>query len=106
MIKQSTTAGDPYALLAVTPGTGSISRAISIRTPSFEIFGSQYEAGYLDHYSIVESITDETTLSIKHMLAPSTMTVPSEQLDEEFFAPRRRRSPTFDPAESRRRSAA
>jgi hypothetical protein len=28
---------------------------------------------------------DETTIPIKHMLAPSTMTVPAEQLDKEFF---------------------
>jgi type I restriction enzyme, R subunit len=36
-------------------------------------------------YSIAESIADETTIPIKHMLAPSTMTVPAEQLDKEFF---------------------
>lgn len=53
---------------------------------SFEIFGSQDENGYLDHYSIVESIEDETTLPIKHTMAPSTMTVPTETLDDEFFA--------------------
>lgn len=53
---------------------------------SFAIFGSQDEAGYLDHYSILESIDDETTLPIKHMMAPSTMTVPTERLDDEFFA--------------------
>ena len=53
---------------------------------SFEIFGTQDEEGYLDHYSIVESIEDETTLPIKHTMAPSTMTVPTETLDDEFFA--------------------
>lgn len=53
---------------------------------SFEIFGGQDEDGYLDHYSIVESIEDETTLPIKHTMAPSTMTVPTETLDDEFFA--------------------
>jgi type I restriction enzyme R subunit len=53
---------------------------------SFEIFGSQDEDGYLDRYSIKESIDDETTLPIRYMMAPSTMTIPSEQLDEEFFA--------------------
>ena len=53
---------------------------------TFKIFGAQDERGYLDKYSIAESIADETTLPIKHMMAPSTMTVPTEQLDKEFFA--------------------
>ena len=53
---------------------------------SFQIFGSQDEDGYLDRYSIKESIDDETTLPIRYMMAPSTMMIPSEQLDEEFFA--------------------
>jgi hypothetical protein len=42
--------------------------------------------GYLDKYSIKESIADETTLPIKHVLAPSTMTVAVDRLDREFFA--------------------
>ena len=46
----------------------------------------QDEEGYLDKYSIAESIEDETTLPIKHMMAPSEMTVPAERLDKEFFA--------------------
>jgi type I restriction enzyme, R subunit len=53
---------------------------------TFKIFGTQDEKGYLDKYSIVESIHDGTTLPIKHILAPSEMTVPAERLDEEFFA--------------------
>ena len=52
---------------------------------TFKIFGTDDEQGYLDKYSIAESIDDETTIPIKHMLAPSTMTVPAEQLDKEFF---------------------
>src|SRR6185437_8514434 len=32
-----------------------------------------------------ESIADETTLPIKHVLAPSEMTVPVDRLDKEFF---------------------
>jgi len=52
---------------------------------TFKIFGAQDEHGYLDKYSIVESIEDETTLPIKHMMAPSEMNVPTEQLDREFF---------------------
>ncbi len=53
---------------------------------TFKIFGAQDEAGYLDKYSIAESIADETTLPIKHVMAPSEMTVPVERLDKEFFA--------------------
>ncbi|MDR2745040.1 MAG: HsdR family type I site-specific deoxyribonuclease [Desulfovibrio sp.] len=53
---------------------------------TFKIFGYQDEHGYLDKYSIAESIEDETTLPIKHTMAPSSMTIPTEQLDKEFFS--------------------
>lgn len=52
---------------------------------TFKIFGTQDELGYLDKYAIAESIADETTLPIKHVMAPSTMTVPADRLDKEFF---------------------
>jgi len=52
---------------------------------TFKIFGTQDERGYLDKYPIVESIADGTTLPIKHVMAPSEMTVPAERLDKEFF---------------------
>lgn len=52
---------------------------------TFKIFGAEDDRGYLDKYSIAESIDDETTLPIKHMLAPSDMTIPVERLDKEFF---------------------
>ena len=53
---------------------------------TFKIFGADDDLGYLDKYSIAESIEDETTLPIRHMMAPSEMTVPAGQLDREFFA--------------------
>lgn len=53
---------------------------------TFKIFGAEDDLGYLDKYSIAESIGDETTLPIKHVMAPSEMTVPADQLDKEFFA--------------------
>lgn len=53
---------------------------------TFKIFGGGDARGYLDKYSIAESIADETTLPIKHVLAPSKLTVPAERLDAEFFA--------------------
>ena len=52
---------------------------------TFKIFGAQDDPGYLDKYSIKESIEDETTVPIKHMMAPSEITVPAERLDKEFF---------------------
>ncbi|MDM7459964.1 MAG: HsdR family type I site-specific deoxyribonuclease [Paracoccus sp. (in: a-proteobacteria)] len=52
---------------------------------TFKIFGTEDEQGYLDKYSIRESIEDETTLPIRHTMAPSEMTVPAERLDKEFF---------------------
>ena len=52
---------------------------------SFRVFGSQDEGGYLDKYSILESIEDETTLPIKYKMAPSTMMVPADTLDQQFF---------------------
>lgn len=52
---------------------------------TFKIFGTEDEQGYLDKYSIRESIDDETTLPIRHTMAPSEMTVPAERLDKEFF---------------------
>ena len=53
---------------------------------TFRIFGADDERGYLDKYSIAESIGDETTLPIRHAMAPSDMTVPAERLDKDFFA--------------------
>jgi type I restriction enzyme R subunit len=52
---------------------------------TFKIFGTDDKHGYLDKYSIRESIEDETTLPIRHTMAPSEMTVPAERLDKEFF---------------------
>ena len=53
---------------------------------TFKIFGADDELGYLDKYSISESIEDETTLPIRYTLAPSDMMVSTERLDQEFFA--------------------
>ena len=53
---------------------------------TFKIFGADDEQGYLDKYTIAESIEDETTLPIRHTMAPSRMTVPVDRLDKEFFA--------------------
>ncbi|NEX18518.1 MAG: deoxyribonuclease HsdR [Halochromatium sp.] len=52
---------------------------------TFKIFGVDDEQGYLDKYPISESIADQTTLPIRHSMAPSEMLVPAEQLEKEFF---------------------
>ena len=56
---------------------------------TFKIFGADDEQGYLDKYSIAESIEDETTLPIRHTMAPSEMRVPAEQLDPGVLRPGR-----------------
>ena len=52
---------------------------------TFKIFGAEDDRGYLDKYSIAESIEDETTLPIRHTLAASELTAPVDLLDREFF---------------------
>lgn len=52
---------------------------------TFKIFGTDDSQGYLDKYSIAESIKDETTLPIRHTMVPNDMTVPEARLDEDFF---------------------
>ncbi|MFE8912974.1 type I restriction endonuclease subunit R [Streptomyces globisporus] len=53
---------------------------------SFKIFGRDDEDGFLDKYSIIESIEDETTLPIRYKLAPSNMRLPAKDLEEQFYA--------------------
>jgi len=53
---------------------------------TFKIFGKEDEKGYLDKYSIAESIEDGTTVPLHYTLAPSEIRVPEEMLEKEFFA--------------------
>lgn len=52
---------------------------------TFKVFGAEDEQGYLDKYSIAESIKDGTTLQLNYSLAPNEMRVPKEQLEKEFL---------------------
>ena len=52
---------------------------------TFKVFGKEDKKGYLDKYSIAESIEDGTTVKIKHSLAPNKMTVEEKLLEKEFF---------------------
>lgn len=65
--------------------TGTPIARTSYGQSTFLTFGQDDAQGYLDKYSIEESIKDETTLPIRHTMAPSEMTVPTERLDKEFF---------------------
>jgi type I restriction enzyme, R subunit len=52
---------------------------------TFKTFGLYDELGYLDKYSIRESIEDKTTVPLKYALAPNSIRVPQKQLEEEFL---------------------
>ncbi|MBU0458370.1 HsdR family type I site-specific deoxyribonuclease [Patescibacteria group bacterium] len=52
---------------------------------TFKIFGKEDDKGYLDKYSIRESIEDGTTVVLRHQLSPNTHRLPEELLDAEFL---------------------
>lgn len=52
---------------------------------TFKTFGKEDEKGYLDKYSIRESIEDGTTVRLRHTLARNEMQLPEDLLEKEFF---------------------
>jgi type I restriction enzyme R subunit len=52
---------------------------------TFKVFGREDERGYLDKYSIAESIQDGTTLPLNYTLAPNEIRVPRDLLEREFL---------------------
>jgi type I restriction enzyme R subunit len=52
---------------------------------TFKVFGKDDQEGYLDKYSIAESIADGTTLKLKYALAPNEIRLPEEILEKEFL---------------------
>jgi type I restriction enzyme R subunit len=52
---------------------------------TFKVFGKDDEEGYLEKYSIAESIADGTTLKLKYALAPNEIRLPEEILEKEFL---------------------
>jgi len=52
---------------------------------TFQVFGRDDPQGYLDKYSIAESIADGTTVPLRYTLAPSDLGVDREVLDREFL---------------------
>lgn len=53
---------------------------------TFSVFGMDDAEGYLDKYSIAESISDGTTVPLRYTLAPSELRVDRDVLDREFLA--------------------
>lgn len=87
-----TTSGDlGNYLVAAVPNatmigfTGTPIDRIEYGKGTFKVFGKDDEKGYLDKYSIAESIEDGTTLPLNYTLAPNDIRVPREQLEKEFL---------------------
>jgi type I restriction enzyme R subunit len=53
---------------------------------TFIVFGRDDPKGYLDKYSIAESIHDKTTVPLHYTLAPSELRVDRETLEREFLS--------------------
>lgn len=53
---------------------------------TFKIFGTDDPEGYLDKYSIAESIEDGTTVPLHYTVAPNELQVDRETLEEEFLS--------------------
>jgi type I restriction enzyme R subunit len=53
---------------------------------TFKTFGKDDPQGYLDKYSIRESIEDGTTVKLRHTLARSDMILPPDLLEKEFLS--------------------
>ncbi|MGH7771917.1 MAG: type I restriction endonuclease subunit R [Candidatus Binatia bacterium] len=65
--------------------TGTPIDKIAYGKGTFKIFGKDDPQGYLDKYSIAESIQDGTTLELHYTLAPNDIQVPQEQLEQQFL---------------------
>ncbi|MBI4371435.1 MAG: HsdR family type I site-specific deoxyribonuclease [Elusimicrobia bacterium] len=66
--------------------TGTPIDQIAYGKGTFKVFGKDDAQGYLDKYSIQESIADGTTLELHYALAPNEIRVPREMLEKEFWA--------------------
>jgi type I restriction enzyme, R subunit len=53
---------------------------------TFKVFGQDDARGYLDKYSIAQSIEDGTTVPLNYSLSPSELLVDRETLDKEFLS--------------------
>lgn len=53
---------------------------------TFKVFGGDDPGGYLDKYSIRESIEDGTTVPLHYQMAPNDLVVDRETMEQEFWA--------------------
>ncbi len=53
---------------------------------TFKVFGGDDPGGYLDRYSIRESIADGTTVPLHYQMAPNDLIVDRETMEREFWA--------------------
>ncbi|MCL4079011.1 HsdR family type I site-specific deoxyribonuclease [Coriobacteriia bacterium Es71-Z0120] len=53
---------------------------------TFKVFGGDDPGGYLDKYSIRESIEDGTTVLLHYQMAPNDLVVDREAMEREFWA--------------------
>ncbi len=88
-----TTGGDlGNYLMAALPNatyigfTGTPIDNLSKGKGTFKVFGVDDEQGYLDKYSIRESIEDGTTVMLNYALAPSDMRVDKDMLEKQFLS--------------------
>ena len=65
--------------------TGTPIDTLAKGTGTFKVFGKEDPQGYLDKYSIAESIGDGTTVRLHYALAPSTLRVDRGTLEREFL---------------------
>jgi len=65
--------------------TGTPIDRSNIGKGTFVVFGRHDPQGYLDKYSIKESIADGTTVPLYYTLAPQELRVDKELLEKEFF---------------------
>jgi type I restriction enzyme R subunit len=78
-------------LLAALPNatwigfTGTPIDRIAYGQGTFKVFGVDDPQGYLDKYSIAESVADGTTLQLHYQLAPNKLRVDRELLESEFM---------------------
>ena len=87
-----TTGGDlGNYLMAALPNatyigfTGTPIDNLSQGEGTFRVFGVDDEQGYLDKYTIAESIEDGTTIPLNYALASSDLQIDRETLEQEFF---------------------
>jgi type I restriction enzyme, R subunit len=65
--------------------TGTPIDQLSQGKGTFKVFGRDDPEGYLDKYSIAESIDDQTTVKLNYALAPSQLLVDRETLEKQFL---------------------